>query len=160
MRRRAERTRCACAGGRSSRSDCWSSSSPPLGTAWGRRCGKLHVCDSTRMESKLAPGTVQTTSERTGSAREPRPTSGRRLSYSSISLYERCPQAFKFQYEDRLPTSSSPALAFGDSLHRALHRFHDRPVPVPPSLDELQEMLVGEWISDGYRDPGEEQLYL
>jgi RecB family exonuclease len=83
-----------------------------------------------------------------------------RLSYSSISLYERCPQAFKFQYEDRMPTSTSPALAFGDSLHRTLHRFHDRPVPVPPSLAELHEMLADEWVSDGYRDPGEEQLYL
>ena len=82
-----------------------------------------------------------------------------RLSYSSISTYERCPAAFKFQYEDRLPTSSSPALAFGDSLHRALHRFHDRPVPVAPTIDELDEMLAGEWNPDGYRDPSEEALY-
>jgi RecB family exonuclease len=62
-----------------------------------------------------------------------------RLSYSSINTYETCPQKFKFQYEDRLPTSPSPALAFGDSLHQALHRFHSRPVPVAPSLEELQE---------------------
>jgi RecB family exonuclease len=82
-----------------------------------------------------------------------------RLSYSSISTYERCPAAFKFQYEDRLPTSSSPALAFGDSLHRALHRFHDRPVPVAPTAGELDEMLAGEWNPDGYRDAGEEALY-
>ena len=57
-----------------------------------------------------------------------------RLSYSSINTYETCPQKFKFQYEDRLPTSPSAALAFGDSLHQALHRFHSRPVPVAPSL--------------------------
>jgi putative RecB family exonuclease len=97
---------------------------------------------------------LQTASERTDATR------GMRLSYSSINTYERCPQAFKFQYEDRLPTSSSPALAFGDSLHRALHRFHDRPVPVAPSIEELLELLEGEWVSDGYRDPGEEALYL
>jgi RecB family exonuclease len=82
-----------------------------------------------------------------------------RLSYSSISTYERCPAQFKFQYQDRLPTSTSPALSFGDTLHRTLHRFHDRPVPVAPSIAELEEMLDGCWVSDGYRDPAEEALY-
>jgi putative RecB family exonuclease len=80
-------------------------------------------------------------------------------SYSSISTYELCPLKWRFQYEERLPTSTSPALAFGDSLHRALHRFHDRPVPVAPSLGELHEMLDDEWVSAGYRDPGEEETY-
>jgi putative RecB family exonuclease len=83
-----------------------------------------------------------------------------RLSYSSISTYELCPAKFRFQYEDKLPTSPSPALAFGDSLHRALHRFHDRPVPVAPDVEELLEMLEGEWQVEGYRNPEEEALYL
>jgi putative RecB family exonuclease len=83
-----------------------------------------------------------------------------RLSYSSINTYETCPQKFRFQYEDRLPTSPSPALAFGDSLHQALHRFHSRPVPVAPSLDELQEMLESVWVRDGFSDPSEERMYL
>lgn len=82
-----------------------------------------------------------------------------KLSYSSISTYETCPAKYRFQYEDRLPTTSSPALSFGDALHRTLHRFHDRPVPVAPSLDELHEMLSDEWVDQGYRDPGEEALY-
>src|SRR3989442_11122879 len=84
----------------------------------------------------------------------------RRLSYSSIQTYELCPAKYRFQYEERLPTRASPALAFGDSLHRALHRFHDRPVPVAPPLEELNEMLDGEWRSEGYRDPSEERTYL
>lgn len=83
-----------------------------------------------------------------------------RLSYSSISTYETCPAKFRFQYEERLPTAPSPALSFGDSLHRALHRFHDRPVPVAPGLPELQEMLEAQWVSDGYRGEEEEALYL
>ncbi|HEX8100784.1 MAG TPA: PD-(D/E)XK nuclease family protein, partial [Actinomycetota bacterium] len=82
-----------------------------------------------------------------------------RLSYSSISTYENCPAKYRFQYETRLPRSTSPALAFGESLHRALYRFHNRPVPVAPSLEELQEMLEGEWIRDGFRDESEEHLY-
>jgi putative RecB family exonuclease len=83
-----------------------------------------------------------------------------KLSYSSISTYETCPAKYRFQYEERLPTSRSPALSFGDSLHRALHRFHNRPVPVAPSLGELHEMLQDEWVSEGFRDPEEEQVYL
>jgi RecB family exonuclease len=83
-----------------------------------------------------------------------------RLSYSSISTYETCPAKFRFQYQERLPTKPSPALSFGDSLHRSLHRFHNRPVPVAPSLVELLEMLDDEWVGEGFRDPEEEQLYL
>jgi putative RecB family exonuclease len=82
-----------------------------------------------------------------------------KLSYSSISTYETCPAKYRYQYQDKLPTTSSPALSFGDALHRTLYRFHDRPVPVAPSLEELHEMLDAEWVAEGYRDPGEEALY-
>ncbi len=82
-----------------------------------------------------------------------------RLSYSSISTYETCPAKYRFQYEERLPTPPSPALAFGESLHRALHRFHARPVPVAPSLAELLETLDAVWVSEGYADEAEEGAY-
>jgi putative RecB family exonuclease len=82
-----------------------------------------------------------------------------RLSYSSINTYETCPAKFKFQYEDRVPQAPSAALAFGDSLHRALHLFHDRPVPVPPSLAELHEMLEISWNPLGFANESEERMY-
>jgi RecB family exonuclease len=82
-----------------------------------------------------------------------------RLSYSSIQTYETCPAKYRFQYEERLPTRPSPALSFGDSLHQALHRFHDRPVPVPPSFEELREILDCVWVSEGYVDESEERMY-
>ncbi len=83
-----------------------------------------------------------------------------RLSYSSMSTYERCPAAFKFQYEDKVPVAPSPALSFGDSLHRALHRFHGRPVPVAPSLEELHDMLECVWVRDGFASESEERMYM
>jgi RecB family exonuclease len=82
-----------------------------------------------------------------------------RLSYSSINTYETCPAKFKFQYEDRLPSSPSAALSFGDSLHRALHLFHNRPVPLAPSAEELLEMLDAVWVGDGFHDESEERTY-
>jgi RecB family exonuclease len=82
-----------------------------------------------------------------------------RLSYSSIDTYETCPAKFKFQYEDRLPGKPSPALSFGDSLHQALFHWHNRPVPVPPPLEELHEILDGVWRRDGYTDQSQEHVY-
>ncbi|MDP9343501.1 MAG: PD-(D/E)XK nuclease family protein [Actinomycetota bacterium] len=82
-----------------------------------------------------------------------------RLSYSSISTYETCPAKFKFQYEDRVPSQPSPALSFGDSLHQALYHFHNRPVPVAPSLEELHELLDGVWVSEGFGAEAEERMY-
>jgi putative RecB family exonuclease len=83
-----------------------------------------------------------------------------RLSYSSMNTYELCPAKFKFQYEDRVPQGRSAALSFGDSLHRALHLFHNRPVPVAPSVNELLEMLEACWVSEGFVDPSEERTYV
>jgi RecB family exonuclease len=82
-----------------------------------------------------------------------------RLSFSSIQTYETCPAKFKFQYEDRMPTRASPALSFGDSLHKALFHWHNRPVPVPPPLEELYEILDGVWVADGYETEAEQRMY-
>jgi RecB family exonuclease len=82
-----------------------------------------------------------------------------RLSYSSINTYETCPAKFKFQYEDRVPQKPSPMLSFGDSLHRALYHFHNRPVPVAPRLGELHDMLEAVWVSDGFTEEAEERMY-
>jgi RecB family exonuclease len=76
-----------------------------------------------------------------------------------MDAYETCPARFKFQYEDRVPGKPSPALAFGDSLHQALFHFHNRPVPVPPALAELHEILDGVWVREGYTDPSQERVY-
>lgn len=81
------------------------------------------------------------------------------LSYSGISTYESCPARYRFRYEDRIPGSRSPALSFGDALHRALYLFHARPVPVAPSLEELLEMLEAVWGSEGYEGEAEELTY-
>ena len=43
------------------------------------------------------------------------------LSFSAVSLYQRCPLAFKFKYIDGLPEETvSSSLVFGGSVHSAL----------------------------------------
>jgi putative RecB family exonuclease len=75
-----------------------------------------------------------------------------KLSYSAISTYETCPAKYRFQYEDRVPAGPSAALSFGDSLHQALYRFHSRPVPVAPPLEELLGTLDDVWVSEGFSE--------
>lgn len=84
---------------------------------------------------------------------------GPRLSYSSLSTYERCGLQFKFQYVDRLPPKPSPILAFGNSLHEALRHWYNQPVPVPPPLEELLTFLDEAWDSTSFRHAAEERTY-
>ncbi len=83
-----------------------------------------------------------------------------RLSYSSISSYQKCPLSYKFQYIDKLPTKRSPDLSFGNSLHKALRFMYDVATPNPPSLEDIKNALVENWDSEGYDNEVEEQNYL
>src|SRR5207244_12662041 len=58
------------------------------------------------------------------------------------------------------PRESLLSLPDALPISRARHRFHNRPVPVAPSLPQLHEFLEDGWVGDGYRDLEEERLYL
>ncbi|MEW6188873.1 MAG: PD-(D/E)XK nuclease family protein [Actinomycetota bacterium] len=82
-----------------------------------------------------------------------------RLSFSSITVYQNCPLSYKFQFIDKLPTKKTPLRSFGNSLHAALAHFYNVPVPKPPSLDKLLELLSKVWEPEGYKDQSEESIY-
>ena len=44
----------------------------------------------------------------------------RPLSHSSITLYNECPQKYKFRYLDRIPETPRHYFSFGHSVHLAL----------------------------------------
>ncbi|HVL89611.1 MAG TPA: PD-(D/E)XK nuclease family protein [Actinomycetota bacterium] len=92
---------------------------------------------------------------------------GSRLSYSSLSTYETCGLQYKLRYLDRLPVRPSPILSFGNSLHEALRRWYNQPVPVPPPVEELLAHLDDVWdesqfpsaaASRTYKDHGRQVL--
>lgn len=82
-----------------------------------------------------------------------------RLSYSSLSTFERCPLQYRFAYLDGSPQAPRPALSFGASLHEALRLFHHQPVPVAPPLGTLLGYLERSWDPAGYVDHEEERRY-
>ena len=100
----------------------------------------------------------------------------RPLSHSSITLYNECPQKYKFRYIDAIPEKPRHYFSFGRSVHCALEFFYviKRVMPsilfnpfhyptvkrtAPPTLDELLKNYKKIWIAEGYRDQSQEVEY-
>lgn len=84
---------------------------------------------------------------------------GSRLSYSSLSTYETCGLQYKFRYLDKLPTKPSPILAFGNSLHEALRRWYNQPVPIAPPLHDLLAHLDDVWDDASFPNAAANRSY-
>ncbi len=83
----------------------------------------------------------------------------RPLSHSSISLYNECPQKYKFKYIDKVPEKPRHFFSFGQSVHTALEFFYDVKVPTPPSLEDVLKHYREKWVSAGYKDENQETEY-
>jgi putative RecB family exonuclease len=83
----------------------------------------------------------------------------RPLSHSSITLYNECPQKYKFRYVDEIPEKPRHFFSFGRSVHSALEFFYGAKTPVPPTLDELLKSYKETWVVEGYRNQSEEIEY-
>ncbi|MBI5245593.1 MAG: PD-(D/E)XK nuclease family protein [Elusimicrobia bacterium] len=83
----------------------------------------------------------------------------RPLSHSSISLYNECPQKYKFKYVDKIPEKPRHFFSFGQSVHLALEYFYSKTEPVAPSLEALLKHYREIWVKPGYRDESQEAEY-
>lgn len=83
----------------------------------------------------------------------------KKLSYSQINTFERCPKQYKYAYIYKIPTKSSSALSFGSSLHNTLKDFYTLllrskeglGITDPPTYEDLNELFEKNWISAGYQ---------
>lgn len=80
-----------------------------------------------------------------------------RLSFSRVDTYERCPLQFRFRYVDKVPSTPSPALSWGSSIHAALEAWWDRKLPDPPPVDVLHQALYDHWDDSGFADMAREE---
>jgi RecB family exonuclease len=82
-----------------------------------------------------------------------------RLSYSRVDTYQTCPLKFRFGYVDKLPSTPSPELSWGSSIHAALEAWWDQKLPEPPPEDDLLQALYDSWDDAGFEGmPREEKL--
>jgi putative RecB family exonuclease len=94
-----------------------------------------------------------------GSSSPMKPYFNKPLSHSSISMYETCPQRFKFRYIDRIPEKPKSFFSFGKSVHAGLEfLFMNLSGPLP-GLEELIDFYKKGWIREGYETPSLERDY-
>lgn len=82
----------------------------------------------------------------------------KRLSYSQISMFQKCPLSYRYRYMDKKPTKPSPYLSFGKSIHTALEIYYDGGKTVK-TLKELKKILHQNWDSEGYSSLEEEESW-
>jgi CRISPR/Cas system-associated exonuclease Cas4 (RecB family) len=68
----------------------------------------------------------------------------RRLSQTSMSTYETCPQKWKLQYVDGRPTKTNRFMNLGSAVHAALECFYQQRVSEPATLDEMIQAFEAE----------------
>ncbi len=80
------------------------------------------------------------------------------LSYSQLQTFESCPLHYKLRYILNVPTSPSPALSYGVSVHSALRDFmislkSDRST----KAESMHDFLEKNWVKQGYVSKSHEQ---
>ena len=80
----------------------------------------------------------------------------RPLSHSSITLYNECPQKWKFKYIDAIPEKPKHFFSYGRSVHAALEYFYSPKEAKAPGLEDLLKHFREIWEKTGYRDENHE----
>ncbi|OVE78232.1 hypothetical protein BVX98_00750, partial [bacterium F11] len=84
---------------------------------------------------------------------------GRTLSHSSISLYQQCPQKWKFRYVDKVPEKPRAYFSFGKSVHSGLEFLFSTEKEGYPAMDEVIDHYKKVWIHEGYETPSQEKWF-
>lgn len=79
------------------------------------------------------------------------------FSYTQLETYVRCPLQYKYHYVLKVPTPPTAAIAFGDSIHKALQNFYTEFVKDKSvDLKRLLELYKKSWLPVGYASPSHE----
>lgn len=118
---------------------------PPLPTE------KLFVPVERRPLSRVKPITTA-----------PAPTqSPLNLSFTQLDRYEKCPRAFWFEFDLKIPPAPSPVLGFGAAVHQALERFYkDVKDEKKPSKENLIAYFEKEFNDEAVANPLLESRHL
>ncbi|MFH1650973.1 MAG: PD-(D/E)XK nuclease family protein [Chloroflexota bacterium] len=81
------------------------------------------------------------------------------MSFTQISLYQRCPLLYKLQYVDGFKPAPRGYFSFGSTMHHCLEYFYKVSTPPAPPLAKLLEVYDRNWLSAGYTSAEEEEGY-
>lgn len=84
---------------------------------------------------------------------------GRVLSHSSISVYQACPQKWKFRYIDKIPQLPRPYFSFGKSVHTGLEFLFAKEKEPLPGLEEVISYYKEKWMREGYETAAQEKWF-
>jgi len=86
---------------------------------------------------------------------------GKKVSFSEINDYEKCPKMYKYKYILRIPVSVGHQAVFGTVIHATLRDFYRIHKSVnegfegffeKPTLDDLLNLYYKHWREEGYQD--------
>ncbi len=120
-------------------------------------CGPLcSVCEFLEM----CPGWKKLPWEIAGETRETY-TNRLRLSYSKMSLFERCPRAYSKLYNERVQPNPQPFFSFGSCIHGVMEDYYDFENSEKRTEEFMLTLLEKRWreYRIGYRTPEEEADY-
>jgi DNA helicase-2/ATP-dependent DNA helicase PcrA len=80
------------------------------------------------------------------------------LSYSQIQTFLTCPLHYKARYILKIPTPSSAASSFGNTIHRVLKEFYSQAF-VAKKAPDIKEIYRRFWDSKGFTGKKHEQAY-
>lgn len=84
-----------------------------------------------------------------------------RISFSSLEVFQQCPQKYKFSEIDRIRVPKSPEAVFGSAVHNALKYFHSSS-PGLPTIEELINYFKIIWPKADvvpWKTPEEEKIW-
>lgn len=82
------------------------------------------------------------------------------FSYTQLETFLRCPLRYKYEHILKLPTPSSPASSFGDSIHKTLQSFYQEFLKDKSTgLNRLLEIYKKSWVPVGYAGASQESHY-
>lgn len=80
------------------------------------------------------------------------------ISYSQLQTYQMCPLHYKMRYVLNVPSTPSPALSYGVSVHNTIREFTERVLARQTLSPEIMSELLNEhWLTAGYTSKTHEQ---
>ncbi|MBI2034962.1 MAG: ATP-dependent helicase [Candidatus Levybacteria bacterium] len=80
------------------------------------------------------------------------------VSYSQLQTFDICPLHYKLKYILKLPSSPSPALSFGTTMHSLLKTIYQLGFPKQQiAAETISELIDKHWIPGGYESKAHEE---